>query len=200
MRNLWLSALGELLELQQDAPTHFVPGSLTCARLDRIYIAAPSWILFASAGSASTIMHPRQTHEKGFSDHSAVVVSLSRREALPQTMRPIAKEVVLTTAFKDVHDHLFDELRLADMEPFPRLDTHKHVIRAAAQFARNQLTAVGEEGSVGHSLTLTSIARAIASNDVGLARLLCSKSACAARHLEVTQGNQVALRDRKSVV
>ena len=64
MRNLWLSALGELLELQQDAPTHFVPGSLTCARLDCIYIAAPSWILFASAGSASTIMHPRQTNAR----------------------------------------------------------------------------------------------------------------------------------------
>ena len=36
MRNLWLSAIGELLELQQDAPTHFVLGSLTCVRLDHI--------------------------------------------------------------------------------------------------------------------------------------------------------------------
>ena len=65
-------------------------------------------------------------------------------------MRHISKGVALTTALKDVHANFLDKLRLSDMEPFPRLDTHKHVIRAAAKFARNELAAVGESGSVGH--------------------------------------------------
>jgi hypothetical protein len=44
----WQKILDALTELQQHGWTYYVPGNMTCSRLDRIYSATPAWHLISS--------------------------------------------------------------------------------------------------------------------------------------------------------
>ena len=60
--NQWsrLSLLSPLIELQQDSPTRYQAGSLSC--IDRVWFSAPSAFLPFIRVSSRTLWHPLQCH------------------------------------------------------------------------------------------------------------------------------------------
>ena len=79
----WQKLLDDLTKLQQHGWTHYVPGSMTCARLDRIYTATPSWHLVCSRWAGNVAKDPRATHEAGLNDHSLVTVATRATPPVP---------------------------------------------------------------------------------------------------------------------
>ena len=191
----WQAIIDNLTELQQTDLTHYVPGSLTEARLDRVYTTSPSWALINAGFCGSVVKSARESHETGLSDHAAVVISAKLVPALPEECRPIPRYVTDNKKFIEFHDALCAAIRLDSLPAMPRLRAHKLVIREAARLTRNHiLEKWGDEGQA-RNITLNSVARSIIRNDGALARKLIQRSNVAAELVHIDSTGDVVLVD-----
>ena len=181
----WEHALGTLVEFEQPNNTHFWPTSMTCSRINRTYGSMHGWILRNLDIRAYVMDDPKHMFDTGLSDHAPFVTSFAWRAPAGQHAIPISKVVAKSEAYRQYHDKLWEEIGSRLMGPAERWETHKTIIRMAADAARSRLFNENLNNWEVRSLALSSIARAVWPNNVPLARMLAAQSPVAAAHIDV---------------
>ena len=181
----WERALGSLVEFEQPNNTHFWPTSSTCSRIDRTYGSMHGWILRNLDVCAYVVEDPKRMFDTGLSDHAPLVTTLALRAPAERQAIPISKVVAKSVAFQQYHDELWADIDVTLMGPTERWETHKTVIRMAADAARRRLFGENLNNMEVRALALSSIARAVWQNNVSLARRLIAQSPVAAAHIDV---------------
>ena len=188
----WQSALGRLVEVQQSSPTHYCVGSHSMLRLGRVYVSVPPYMLTLMSAKCYVTCCPRWSHDKRLSDHAPVACALSPRSKVSPDSQPIPAYVFKLPGFASTHDALVEAACLDSLPTTARRMMHKTIIRESARIARGELLAISGDQGQARGATLSSIARAVWSNNVRPARTLISRSAIALQHLRVS-GNDVCL-------
>ena len=122
-------------------------------------------------------------HERGVSNHSPVVYTLSSRRQLPLEQRPIPKEMFELRSFGYHHDYRVKATELSELDTMTQWLTHKKQIREAARLARNDEHVFGGGSPPLEHIKINSIARAVLYKDKALARNLLPRSSLAKKHL-----------------
>lgn len=136
LQKKWQTTLGKFTELHQPMPSRYEVGSLSAARLGRVYTSMPRWELVLTESSSYTFGHPKDVFEQGISDHTGVGCTFGQREQLSHD-RPIHKSVFKLPRFKELHDKYCEDVKLDEMPVMVRWQQHKTIIREAARLARN---------------------------------------------------------------
>ena len=190
----WQSALGRLVEVQQGFPTHFCVGSHSMVRLGRVSVSIPPYMLTLTSAKCSVTCCPRRSHDKRLSDHARVACALSPRSKVSPDSQRIPGYVFKLPGFASTHNALVEAACLDSLPTTARGMMHKTIIRESARIARDEFLAIcGDQGHA-RGTTLSSIARAVWSKNVRLARALIPRYAIALQHLRVS-GNGVCLAD-----
>jgi hypothetical protein len=165
------------------------------ARLDRAYTSLPGWALTSSSTASRLSAEPHKLHLQGLSDHSPIIFDIML-EKNKNTTNPISKHTTSLKDFKDQHDLLCEYVNLDSLPPIARLQTHKDIIRSAAMKARDRyLNQASDYDSKARYSTMITSARAVAANDLRVAKILCGRSDLAASHLDISGNKTVTLKD-----
>ena len=104
--------------------------------------------------------------DAGLSDHAPLVTSLAWRASADSKTIPISKVVAKSKAYREYHDALRAEIDVELMGPTERWETHKTIIRMAADAARMKLFDENLDDSEVKALALSSIICTIWQNNV----------------------------------
>ncbi len=186
--------LDELLELTQPLPTHYWPPTATGAAIDRAFTSVPVCLVPVALWNFYIYEDPYSLYTEGISDHAPIVLEVRNRTGMHRDSQPISKDILTSEHFRFFHDILFENFRLAHLDPLERLFAHKLVIRRAAKLAREKLQDLERETPEGTVKILTTITRIFWSQDHVLARRLIGRSPVARQHLAIS-GRVVSFRD-----
>ena len=195
--HLWQTLLYNCVEMEQLSPTHFNSSSNSTSRLDRTYIAAPSWIFTMTQADGFTIARPDDLHAREISDHTPVCVQLRAKKSQPRESQPIGKHIFQLPQFKILHDSLCDAAGLDKMGVVTRWETHKAILKEAARLARDEELLQNADKPWCLAQTLSTAARCVWFNNTALAKKLISRSPSFATHVRVQDGN-VSIVDQSS--
>ena len=73
----WGRIFEGMVELQQQSHTHYDHASLSLSRIDRLYMAAPPWIIANVVWKATIMCQPQLLFDEGISDHAPVLFMLT---------------------------------------------------------------------------------------------------------------------------
>ena len=187
-RPAWQRALDSYIEIKQPFDTHFHSATRTLGRIDRLYVASPTWLVLQLRLRGRLLRDPALCHQQLLSDHAPVAFKFSTRCQLPDDQRPIPKFVVDHPRFPEILSSLVETSHLHELSVPDRLSEFKSLMRNAARLTRNEILALDPRSLQARATTCASIARAVWHCDAGLARVLLKRSAIARRHLKCTNG------------
>ncbi|CAK0842476.1 unnamed protein product, partial [Prorocentrum cordatum] len=123
----WEQALGDMVELDPELPTHYTVRSQQCARIDKIYISSLPWLLIQWRAKVDTPAAPDTLFDR----------ARAPEDAEPQ---PIPQYIFEGPLFTKYFDLLSDAADVVNHPPSIRLKEFKRLIREAARVTRNDLT------------------------------------------------------------
>ena len=182
-----------MLELVCDAPTHYNKAAGHVSRIDRMWCSIPKWLFAQLAVEAHVVSDPITIFRRGLSDHAPLRVCL-RKAPPPRTRgKAIAQHVIKDKRFAPLLKCYVDTLKLEGETPMNKYLLMTAAINAAAARIRNLLGSVSCPTRTHQLALLTSVARAVARNDLTTAAKLESTAPFAARHIVIDAG-RVSLR------
>ena len=171
---------------KQDGEKEFVGGQIkvleTLARPDRIYSGWPPWALITSSVKASLELDPVQL-QSGISDHGPVSVSVAARAPKPKSSQPVSKAVYPHPRFRGMHDQLVQAANLSSLGTIPRWELHKGMLTEVGRLTRNEMQELDPWAPDNAKMSMMASARAVMTNDLGLAKMQLSRSQAAQNHL-----------------
>ena len=183
----------DLLELVCDAPTHFNKAAGHVSRIDRMWCSVPKWLFLQLSVEAHVVSDPITIFRRGLSDHAPLRVCFRKAPAAHTRGRAIAQHVIKDKRFAPLLKEYVATLNLKDATPMNKYLLMASAIHATAARIRNLLGSVSRPTRTHQLALLSSVARAVARNDVDTASKLEMTAPFAARHLHILDG-RVTLR------
>eukprot|EP00959_Pyramimonas_sp_CCMP1952_P143038 2994553-Pyramimonas_sp.AAC.1 len=84
----WPPLLQQLLEVSSDEFTHYNGYLQHASKIDRVILAAPSWLLTQMHVSAKVRDLPETLEQRGISDHAPLQITLQHRPPQPKDPSP----------------------------------------------------------------------------------------------------------------
>ena len=190
----WARLIDAAIELMQPDHTHITTSSMTTARLDRIYLGAPSWAMTGLSCNGSTMDTPQNVYQRSLSDHAPVQVRIAPMRCRPPSSQPIAHSVAASKFFRERLAELESQHDLDSLLPVQRWKKHKELIKMAGKAARNDILLSEASSGFAVAQVLISLARAVNRSDINTANILIKNSGLARRHAYICDG-QIFLLD-----
>ena len=190
----WEAALEDYIEFHQPHPTHFVPGSLTASKLDRVYGTLAKSLAPKLNVSSAVVSSPDTCFYNGFSDHCPVEITISKKGPEENRTRSIPKAWCETKMFAKTVEKMAAQFLSEDLLPFERLDLFKTILWEAAKKSRDFLSFTDGLGTESSRLVFESMSRAIWHNDYHLATKLINNTSFAHIYIKV-EGTRVVIID-----
>ena len=195
--HFWSRLLQDCTDVTPGDFSHFDAKGDTLNRNDQVFTSVPPWLLAQYSTRAQVIRDPHKLWCEGISDHAPVIAVIGAKLVLPKPQRPIPSFIAKSHEFKAAHDQLCTDARLDSMPIIPRWELHKQIIRQAGEEARNSILVSKAHDPRSRNLLFSSIARAVARQDVALARTNSSRVIDAPLFLRLS-GKEVSLVDGAS--
>ncbi|CAK0845193.1 unnamed protein product, partial [Prorocentrum cordatum] len=136
---LWGQALGDMVEVDPGLPTHCTEHSRQCARIDKICISSPPWLLMQWRAKVDIPAAPGALFDRGISDHAPVHLRLAARAPEGSELRPIPRHIFEIPLFAKYFAPLSGAADMGNYLPFIRLEEFKRLVREAARLTRNDM-------------------------------------------------------------
>ena len=164
--------LRKTVEMLPSSPTHFHAASHSLARIDKIFLAVPSWALPSLETACSVKGDPLALQRCGISDHAPVSLRLGMRKQRPLEAQPISKHVLKSAAFAKHLAVITTETEVLELDPIPRWMMYKKNIKKAARNVRDEMLLADHRSHYAEEQLHMTIARMVWRQDVKLARRL----------------------------
>ncbi|CAK0872243.1 unnamed protein product, partial [Prorocentrum cordatum] len=190
---LWEQALGDMVEVDPELPTHYTEHSQQCTWIDKIYISSPPWLLIQWRAKARAPAAPGALFDRGISDRAPAHLRLGARAPEDSELQPIPQnsfESLLSTKYFDLLSGAAD---MDNYPPFIRLKEYKRLIREAARLTRNDVTDARAPCSAAAFETRRAISRAAWRNDWKSARTLHASTKLGAKFQDISDSNNITL-------
>lgn len=188
----WENLLRLFTDLSPNDFTHLANDGHSLSRIDYVFSSLPSWKLAGTHLHAKVIDEFSVLAARRLSDHAPLIASVAFKDRIPASSRPIPSFVSESKAFRADHDYLTSIINLDDMPIRRRRKTHKLILQVAGRTARNTYLKDLPTDERSEAMIVSSIARAVARNDITLASLLMRRSLLASASLEII-GNRIRL-------
>ena len=168
----WSAILGDCIELEQDAHTHYNTSSKCTSRIDCLYCYAPAWLFLHQNTHASVLCTQDSLQGEGISDHAPLLASCKAKVARPHVELPISGQIFKDPQFKV--DKMMSGVKMDPNHtwearaPFDRLSVISTCIRKSAIFARDARSIVDPLGRYSRSNFLSANSRAVFRNGLKL--------------------------------
>ncbi|CAK0905842.1 unnamed protein product [Prorocentrum cordatum] len=174
----WLVALGKMIEISAEDPTHYCKESHTVAQLDRLWLSEPGWVACQLRHSAAVVSSPERLSEQRISDHAALRVHLQHRSLDDSYRRPVPRFVYLCDDFRARLDKLLRQggRFFTDMSPPRQMERYKVLIDAAAYDTLQQILVTDIDKPEAQLIFARQAARAIWRQDARLAQKVANSS------------------------
>ena len=193
----WEALLDGLTEVHQPLPTHFRAQTKAVSRLDRCFLAMPSWALLRHRITATLLADPHSLHTRGLSDHAPMCVELRAQPQRPHNTRTIPRFVTAHPLFRRTLDQrLNSDPTFHELSPPLQLPRLKEHLRAAAKTTRDVIIHGADDSRPElRAMTYRSIARAIWFQDHKLASLLRQRSLLGSKFIASHRDGSLRISD-----
>ena len=179
----------QLTEVEPGLPTRYNSTTDTGTTIDRIFTNLPTYLFPITKWEIDTGCC-KEMYQKHLSDHAILSMHVSFKEVCRPEAGKISEVVFRHPKFSIYHELLCHAVKLDSIsDPWTRLDYHKAIISASAQYVREYIQDCKDTTPFAICMTLSTIARVVWTQSRQLALNLIEHSELAAEHLEI--GDQV---------
>ncbi|CAK0800876.1 unnamed protein product, partial [Prorocentrum cordatum] len=117
----WHNALKHLVEIDSADTTHCCSETKAETTIDRCFCSFTPTQMMQLAVTSSTFSTPEDLSRRRVSDHAALFVSFTMRDAKPSPNQPIAQYIVNSPVFKEIADNVFAASPMDNLSPPTKL-------------------------------------------------------------------------------
>ncbi len=189
MTLLLLLLLLLLTEVEPGLPTRYNFTTDTGTTIDRVFINLTTYLFPITKWEIDTGCC-KEMYQKHLSDHAILSMHVSFKEVCQHEAGKISEVVFRHPKFSIYHELLCHAVKLDSIsDPWTRLDYHKAIISASAQYVREYIQDCKDTTPFAICMTLSTIARVVWTQSRQRALNLTEHFELAAEHLEI--GDQV---------
>ncbi|CAK0887921.1 unnamed protein product, partial [Prorocentrum cordatum] len=190
----WHNALKHLVEIDSADTTHYCSETKAETTIDRCFCSFTPTQMMQLAVTSSTFSTPEDLSRRRVSDHAALFVSFTMRDAKPSPNQPIAQYIVKSPVFKEIADNAFAASPMDNLSPPTKLILTTDLLRQIARETRDRLHEMQPNSGDVLFQVAKSISRAVWRQDRQLAARLLRSHLVAKEHIHIN-GDSVELID-----
>lgn len=192
------ACLGKAIDVHGDIPTRYDHANSQLRRIDKIFVAAPSWYLMRMHSKATVASCPMWMNKKGLSDHALLIVRLCVAKRSDLSAFPLPKWVTKTPRFQAVLTAMLAAAELHEFALPARILKVKQYMREAHDLVRNEMLLDFSKQSL--SCIFVTLSRCITLNNSALLHFLWDRHPWTKDYVGVQKGsvfvrNQAKFRD-----